>query len=64
MNQTQSEVWVSGSEIPKYVIEMFQASAEEHNFTLWINGQKIHQAKEEPDGCPKSRRSGDTSGVA
>jgi hypothetical protein len=55
MAQTPTEVWVSKPEIPKVVVEMLLATAQEYDLTLWINGVKIHEAKEEEeDDRPKS----------
>ena len=54
---TPDEVWADRPDMPKAVIELLVATAEEYQLELWINGRKVHSAtvgpKEESDGPPK-----------
>lgn len=41
---TPGEIWASKPDIPKVVVDLLRATAEEYDLELWINGEKIHSA--------------------
>ena len=46
LRPTPSEVWVQKPDIPKVVMEMLEATAQEYDLVLWINGKKIYPSED------------------